>query len=263
MPPPAPQPRAETLAGKTALVTGSARGIRRAIALALAARGCNVVVNYFRHRAEADATAQAIEALGVHALVIKAHVGDEAAMRALVDAAVAHFGGVDIFVANAASGVQRSVLELETRAWDWTLDINTRSILVGAQTVAPHMQARGWGRIIAISSLGSQRVYADYAAVGVSKAAVEALVRYLAVELAPVGIICNCINPGLVRTDALDHFPRKDAMLAHAEANTPTGRLVTPEDVAGLVLWLCTDAAAQIVGQTIQMDGGYALGVGR
>ena len=252
-----------SLAGKTALVTGSGRGIGRAIALALAARGCNVVVNYVRRRADAEATAAAIEALGVRALVVKAHVGEEAAMRGMVEEATAKLGGVDILVANAASGVQRPVLEIEARAWDWTLNINARSILVGAQAVAPHMQARGWGRIIAISSLGSQRVYTDYAAVGVSKATVEALVRYLAVELAPQGIICNCINPGLVETEALEHFPRKDDMLAHAKATTPTGRLVAPTDVAELTAWLCSDAAAQIVGQTIQMDGGYSLVVGR
>jgi enoyl-[acyl-carrier protein] reductase III len=256
-------PSTAFLAGKTALVTGSGRGIGCAIALALAGHGCNIVVNYVRRRADAEATAQAIEALGVRALVIKAHVGDETALRALVEEATATLGGVDIFVANAASGVQRPVLELNTHAWDWTLNINARSILVGAQAVAPYMQARGWGRIIAISSLGSQRVYTDYAAVGVSKATVEALVRYLAVELAPHGIICNAINPGLVETEALDHFPRKDAMLAHARSNTPTGRLVTPADVSALALWLCSDAAAQIVGQTIQMDGGYSLVVGR
>lgn len=250
------------LADKVALVTGSGRGIGRAIALALAARGCNVVVNYVRHRAEAEETAQAIAALGVRALVLKAHVGDEAALRRMVEDATAALGAIDIFVANAASGVQRPALALEARAWDWTMNINARSLLVGAQAVAPAMQARGWGRIIAISSLGSQRVYADYAAVGVSKAAMEALIHYLAVELAPLGIICNAVNPGLVLTDALDHFPHKEGMVAHAQAHTPSGRLVTPEDVGELVAWLCSEAAAQIVGQTIQIDGGYSLVVG-
>ncbi len=253
----------QPLAGKVALVTGSGRGIGRAIALALAARGCAVVVNYIRHRAEAVETAHAIEALGVRALVIKAHVGDESALRNMVAETTAALGGVDILVANAASGVQRPVLELETHAWDWTLGINVRSVLVAAQAVAPHMQARGWGRIIAISSLGSQRVYPDYAAVGVSKAAMESLVRYLAVELAPHGIICNGISPGLVGTQALDHFPRKNAMLGHALATTPTGRLVTPEEVGELAAWLCADAASQIVGQIIEMDGGYSLVVGK
>lgn len=259
----ASQPFAAPLAGKVALVTGSGRGIGRGIALALAARGCHVVVNYVRRRADAEETAHAIEALGVRALAVKAHVGDEAAMQRMVKEATAALGGVDIFVANAASGVQRPVLELETHAWDWTMDINARSVLVGAQAVAPHMQDRGWGRIIAIGSLGAQRVYTNYAAVGASKAAMESLVRYLAVELAPMGIICNCINPGLVVTEALDHFPRKDSMVSHALANTPTRRLVTPADVGELAVWLCTDAAAQIVGQTIEMDGGYSLLLGR
>jgi enoyl-[acyl-carrier protein] reductase III len=121
------------------------------------------------------------------------------------------------------------------------------------------MRANNWGRIIGITSSGSRRVLPEYSVVGVSKAAIEALIRYLAVELAPFGIVCNTVSPGVADTEALDFFPSKEAILKHGLDRTPAGRLVTPEDVAKLVAWLCTDDAKMIVGQTIVMDGGYEL----
>lgn len=247
------------LEGKTAVITGSGRGIGRGIALALAQRGCNVAINYVRKRDEAEQTAADIRALGVQATVIKANVGKEDEVRQLVDQAAQQLGGVDIFVGNAASGVIKPLGEIDAKAWDWTLNINARSILFGAQTAVPYMRQRGWGRIITVTSIGSRRVFPEYGVVGVSKAAIEAVTRYLAVELAPEQIICNCISPGVVVTGALDFFPRRDAMIAHAAKHTPAGRIATPEDVGALAAWLCSDDAAMIVGQTIEVDGGYSL----
>lgn len=247
------------LQGKNAVITGSGRGIGRGIALALAQRGCNVAINYFRHREEAEDTAAAAERLGVRAIVIKAHVGRDEEMEMLIEQSIAAFGGVDIFVGNAASGVLKPITEIDLKAWEWTVNINARSILIGVQAALPSMRARGWGRILTVSSIGSRRVFPEYGVVGMSKAAIEALTRYLAVELAPHNIIVNCISPGVVITGALDFFPRKDEMVAYAEANTPAGRLVTPEDVGEVAAWLCTDAARMIVGQTIEVDGGYSL----
>lgn len=247
------------LEGKTAVITGSGRGIGRGIALALAARGCNVAVNYFRHREDAEQTACEAEALGVKAAAIKANVAKEDEIRGLVDEAAARLGGVDIFVGNAASGVIKPITEIDAKAWDWTLNINARSILFGAQAAVPYMRQKGWGRIITITSIGSRRVFPEYGVVGVSKAAIEAVTRYLAVELAPENIIANCISPGVVLTGALDFFPRRDAMIAHAEQHTPAGRLVTPEDVGNVAAWLCSEEARMIVGQTIEVDGGYSL----
>jgi len=249
----------DDLREKTAVITGSGRGIGRGIALALARRGCNIAVNYFRHREEAEATVAAIEALGAQATAVKAHVGREEEVQALVQAAADRFGSVDIFVGNAASGVLKSITEIDTKAWDWTVNINVRSILVGAQAASLHMRRAGWGRVITVTSLGSRRVFPEYGIVGVSKAAIEALTRYLAVELAPDNIIANCISPGVVITGALDFFPRRTEMIMHAEQHTPAGRLVTPEDVGEVAAWLCTDAARMIVGQTIEIDGGYGL----
>jgi len=247
------------LSGKTAVITGSGRGIGRGIALSLAQRGCNVAVNFFRHREDAEQTAAEAEAFGVKAATVKANVAKEDEIRGLVDEAARQLGGVDIFVGNAASGVIKPITEIDAKAWDWTLNINARSILFGAQAAVPYMRRQGWGRIITITSIGSRRVFPEYGVVGVSKAAIEALTRYLAVELARENIIANCISPGVVLTGALDFFPRRDAMIAHAEQNTPAGRLVTPEDVGNVTAWLCSEEARMIVGQTIELDGGYSL----
>ncbi len=250
------------LTGRSAVITGSGRGIGRGIALALAARGSNVAVNFFRNRESAEETAHAVEQLGARAVVIKANVGREEEVQRLVDEAAAALGGVEIFVGNAASGVQKPAMEIDAKAWAWTLDINARSILFGAQAAVPHMRRAGWGRILTLSSLGSRRVLPEYSVVGISKAAIEAATRYLAVELAPEGIVANCISPGVVDTEVLAHFPSGDEILRNALTQTPAGRLVTPEDVGALAAWLCRDEASMIVGQTIEMDGGYSLLMG-
>ncbi len=248
-----------SLKGKTAVITGSGRGIGRGIALALAAQGCNIGINFFRRRAEAEKTAAQITTLGAKAALFKAHVGKEEQIRNLVEQTAAHFGSVDIFVGNAASGVQKPVMQIDAKAWDWTLNINARSILFGAQVAAKYMKQRGWGRILTISSIGSRRVLPEYSVVGISKAAIETLTRYLAVELAPDNITTNCISPGIVLTEALDTFPSKREIVQQAQKKTPIGRLATPDDIGALAAWLCSDSASLIVGQTIEVDGGYSL----
>lgn len=247
------------LAGKVAVVTGGSRGIGRAITLELARSGADVVINYFRNPAPAQETAREVEALGRKTLLIKAHVGEPERVKELFQEVKETLGGVDILVNNAASGVQRPAMELETKHWDWTLDINARGPWLCAKEAAPMMAARGGGRIVNISSLGSHRVMSDYTSVGVSKAALEALTRYLAVELAPQGIRVNCVSGGLVETGALDHFENREEMIAVASQETPAGRMVAPDDIAKAVAFLCSDAAEMIVGQTIIVDGGMGL----
>lgn len=248
-----------SLQGKRALVTGSSRGIGRGIALALAAAGCHVAIHCLRKRSAGQETAAAVMALGVQAPVLQANLNEDGAARELVERASAALGGLDILVCNAASGVLKPAVALETHDWEWTFNVNVRSVLACAQAAVPFMQRQGWGRIVTISSPGSRRVVADYAAVGASKSALESLTRYLAVELAPHGIIVNCVSPGLVVTGALDHFPNRAGMIDHAARATPAGRLVTPEDVGRAVAWLCSDDAAMVVGQIITVDGGYEL----
>lgn len=245
---------------KVALVTGASRGIGRAIALALAEAGADVIVHYLRKKKAAAEVVAAIEGLGRRALAIKANLAEAAQIEAMFDQIEAEFGHCDIFVANAASGVPNNVLAIEDKHWDWTMDINARSILRCVKRVAPSMTAAGWGRIVTLSSPGSRRTLPHYAAIGLSKAVVESLTRYLAVELAAQGVMVNAVSPGMVKTDALTAFPIDlQHTLELVEQGTPAGRLVTPEEVAQLVAFLCSDAAAMIVGQTLTIDGGYSI----
>ncbi len=247
---------------KTVLVTGSGRGIGRAIALHFAQNGADVVINFFRNRGPAEETAREVEKLGRRALLVKADVGEIEGIEHLFAEVEKEFGGLDIFVHNAASGYNRPVLEQKPKGWDWTMNINARALLFAAQKCAPLMEKRGGGSIVSITSGGSTRVLPDYVVVGASKAALESLTRYLAVELAPKNIVVNAVSPGLVLTDAITHFDiinKEAGLVQKAIDNTPAGRVVTPQDVADVVAFLCSPAAEMIRGQVIVVDGGYTL----
>jgi enoyl-[acyl-carrier protein] reductase III len=247
--------------GKTALITGSGRGIGRAIALHFASLGSNIVVNFFRNRNSAEDTAEEIQRLGVKAEVIKANVGDIDDISHLIEETKKAFGGLDFLINNAGSGYNRPIMEQRPKGWDWTMDINAKACLFLAQKAVPLMEKKGEGWIVSISSPGSFRVLPDYAVVGASKAALEALTRYLAVELADKNIYVNAVSPGIVATEALKHFNtlQDEDVLEMAAEQTPAGRIVTPEDVAGVVAFLCSPAASMIRGQTIIVDGGFTL----
>jgi enoyl-[acyl-carrier protein] reductase III len=247
---------------KIALVTGSGRGIGRAIALHFAQRGADVVINFFRNRAPAEETAREIEKLGRRAWIVKADVGDLDDLNRLFDEVEREFGGLDILVHNAASGYNRPAMEQKPKGWDWTMNINARALLFAAQRAVPLMEKRGGGKIVSISSAGSVRVLPDYVVVGASKAALESLTRYLGVELISKGINVNAVSPGVVETDALHHFAAmggQENILEKFVKEVPAGRLVLPEEVAAVAAFLCSPAAAMIVGQTIVVDGGYTL----
>lgn len=244
---------------KVAVVTGSSRGIGKAIALRLAKEGYDIVVNYARSKEAALQTAQEIEALGRKALVVKANVGDVGKIKAMFAQVDEAFGRVDVLINNAASGVLRPAMELEESHWNWTMDINSKALLFCAQEAAKRMEKVGGGKIVSISSLGAIRYLENYTAVGVSKAAVESLTRYLAVELAPKNISVNAVSGGAVDTDALKHFPNREELLADAAAKTPAGRMVKPEDIVNTVMFLLSDQADMIRGQTIIVDGGRSL----
>jgi len=245
------------LEGKTALITGGSRGIGRAIALKLAENGVDIVVNYVRHRKDAEATVAAIEEKGVRCLAVKANVAKEADVDRMFDEIGQTYDRLDILVSNAASGVLKPVMELTPRHWDWAMDINARALLSLSQHAVRMMQEGG--RIMAVSSLGAVRAVPNYTVVGSSKAALESLVRHLAVELGPKGITVNTISAGVVDTDALKKFPNRDEIISESLRRTPLGRLTTPEDVANLALFLCSDLSGMINGQTLVVDGGYAI----
>lgn len=244
------------LEGKTALVTGGSRGIGRAISLSLAERGANVVIAFLRKGAAAAETCSELEGFGVKAVPVRCNVGDAASLDALFEQVEEMFGSLEVFVSNAATGVIRPVEQLDEKAWAWTMDANARALLLGARRAAPLMSEGA--SIVALSSLGSSRVLPGYAVVGASKAAIECLVRYLAVELAPK-VRVNTVSPGVVDTDALTHFPMRAEMLHEAKSKTPLRRLTAPEDVARVVDFLTSDAASMITGQNVTVDGGASL----
>jgi enoyl-[acyl-carrier protein] reductase III len=241
-----------TFSGASVLVTGGSSGIGRAIALRFAALGADrVAIGYLRSDAAAEQTAEELRALGTEPVLVRGNVSSQR-----VQDEVAGLGPLDVLVHNAATGVIRPALETEDKHWDWTLGANARALLALARVAAPQMPEGS--SIVGISSLGSQRVLENYTLVGTSKAALEALVRYLAVELAPRGIRVNAVSAGVVETGALDHFPNREAMLEQGARN-PVGRLVSPADVATAVAFLCSPEADMIRGQTLVVDGGYSL----
>jgi enoyl-[acyl-carrier protein] reductase III len=248
-----------SLEGKLALITGGGRGIGRAIALKLASQGSDIIVNFFRHRESAEQTAKDIEALGVKAETIRANVGDPAKIDEMFDMVGNKFGRLDILINNAASGVGRPVMDVDVKAWEWTMDINARAYLLCAQRAAKLMEGKG-GKIVSISSLGSPFVLPNYSIVGVSKAALEALTRYLAIELAPQGICVNTVVASAVETEALK-FYFKQGLVKDNRQVTPAGRMVIPEDVANVVAFLCSEEAFMIRGQTVIVDGGTSVGL--
>ncbi len=255
-------PEHQPFAGKIALVTGSGRGIGRTIALHFARLGADVVVNFFRNRLPAEQTAQEIRALGRRALLVRANIGEIDEIDLLFDAAAQEFNALDYLIHNAASGYNRPVMAQKPKGWDWSMNINARSLLFAAQRAVPLMATRQGGAIVSISSPGAGRVLPDYVVVGASKAALEAVTRYLAVELSPQNIVVNAISPGMVLTDALRHFDsvrQDDHIVEKAIAHTPAGRLVSAEDIASLTAFLCSPQAAMIRGQVIALDGGATL----
>jgi enoyl-[acyl-carrier protein] reductase III len=232
-------------------VTGGSRGIGRAIAARLARDGARrVAIGYLRNDAAAQVTAEELRELGAEVTLVRGNVTSE---RVLDE--VRALGPLDVLVHNAATGVIRPALETEDKHWDWTMNANARAFLQLARAAAPQMP--DGASIVAISSLGAQRVLENYVLVGTSKAALESLVRYLGVELAP-RIRVNAVSGGVVETGALEHFPNKEEMLRAGRAN-PVGRLVRPEDIAGAVAFLCGPDADMIRGQTIVVDGGFSL----
>jgi len=248
----------EEFAGKRALITGGSRGIGRAIAITLARLGADVAINFVKNEDAASETALAVEHMGRRAVKIKADVAEPKEIKELFAAAKASFGGLDFFVSNAVSGVLGPASRIGRFGWDAALNANARAFLICAQEAARLFPESG-GKIVAVSSIGSFTVLPGYAAVGASKAALEALVRYFARELAPRGINVNAVSGGPVDTAALDYFPDKDAILEIWKERTPTHRIAKPEEIASVVAFLLSEKASWIQGQTIVVDGGLTL----
>lgn len=256
------------LSGKCAFVTGGSGDIGRAICAALGRAGVQVAFTYFSDREGADKTLAALAEATPEAtpepIVLRGNFADQKSTASVLAQVREQLPRVDIFISNAASGVLRPLSQLKQRHFQWTLDVNARAFFTMAQGLTERstdegpLMVRG-GRIVALSSLGASRAIPQYTVVGASKAALESLARHLALDLGPSGINVNVVSPGIVETKALQAFPNRAQLLDVASRRTPLGRLTRPDDIASVVLFLCSEAAAMIHGQTIHVDGGYTV----
>jgi enoyl-[acyl-carrier protein] reductase III len=245
-------------AGRVALVTGSSRGIGRAIALRLARDGADVVVNFRKRHEEARATAAAVEEFGTRSLLVQANMADPADIERLFATIGDKLGGLDFLICNAAAGMQGTMLEATVKAWELAMNVNARSYLLCAQAAFPLLKARAGGRIIAVTArIATERAFPFYGTVAASKAAINAITVYLAVEFGPYGISVNAISPGLVDTESLAYFRRGGELLEKTRSLTPSGRATSVDDIAEVAAFLCSDRARQVNGQVLEVDGGY------
>jgi enoyl-[acyl-carrier protein] reductase III len=235
------------------LVTGSSRGIGRAIAVQLARPGGTVVVNYLQNQDKAEETAELVRAKGADAVVVQGNVRDERDLKRLAGA----LDRVDVLVNNAAIGVLKPMEKIRAAHWDLTLESSLRPMWLLTKLCLDKIPEGGC--VVGLSSLGSRSFVPGYAAMGAAKGGLEALTRQLAVELAPRGIRVNTVCGGLVDTDALDHFPDRARMVEAAEFMTPFKRLGTSEDIALAVELLTLPQARWVTGQILVADGGLSI----
>ncbi len=245
------------LTGKVALVTGGTRGLGRSIALELAAAGARVHAGYFQNEAAGEAFRGELAEHKMDGGTIKANLMTSSGVQAYFDHMCQKAGKLDCLIYNSATGVHKPLTELSQRHLAIVWQVNVGAFLDLALKVLPIMPPGG--RIIALSSLGSQRAVDYYGAVGSSKAALEALCRQMAVEWAKNGINVNVVAPGLLKTDTLASLPDAERRVQHEVSASPLGRLVSLEEVASVVRFLCSPASAGIVGQTITVDGGKSI----
>jgi enoyl-[acyl-carrier protein] reductase III len=252
-------------AGKIALVTGSSRGIGRSTATRLAREGAAVVVHYRREEDLAREVVAEIEGLGGRAVAERADLEDEEAIARLFAAVRERFGALDVLVANAAATSFRPLLEAETRHVRRTYAITVDAFLRAVREAVPLMEGRG-GAILAVSGFDSFRVVEGHGVLGSAKAAMETLVRYLAVELAPRGIRVNGVNPGYIETDSARTYAERtfgadEVARRRAEwvATTPAGRIADPAEIASVIAFLASAEASFVYGQTLVADGGLTL----
>lgn len=245
---------------KIALVTGASRGIGRAIAIGMAKRGFDVAINDIERQKDAlEEVAGEIGALGQRALAVYADVSNKTDVEAMVTKTIEAFGRIDAIVNNAGILIASDVEHLKEEHWDSVLDINAKGTFLVIQAVLPHMKKQHYGRIVNIASIGGKHGAPEQAHYSASKAAVMGFTRVLAQEVGTFGITANCICPGIILTDMgrvnLDDVAVREAW----QEKTAMRRIGDPEDVVGPVVFLASDDAAFVTGQSLNVDGGIVF----
>lgn len=241
---------------KVALITGGARGIGKAAAIKLASAGCDLAIVYYNSSDEAQALVDEIQQMGRKAIAMQANVADHQSVKEMYKLFREQFQHLDFLISNAASGVLKPALKMSTKHWRWCMETNALA-LNHLVSEGRDLMPRG-GRVIALSSLGAERAIPNYAFIGASKAALEALVRSLALEMAEFGVTVNTISAGVVDTDALKHFPNREQLLDEYQAHSLAARPLTPQDVANSIYLLCLPEAEMINAHTLFVDAGYS-----
>ncbi|WP_417258627.1 SDR family NAD(P)-dependent oxidoreductase [Celeribacter sp.] len=249
------------LTGKRALVTGSSRGIGAEIAIGLATQGADVCIHFAGSRESAEQTAAQVRRLGRSAGTVKGDISDPEAPASIVKNAEQSLGGpINLLVINAAIQTPQEFLEIDQQTARHQFDANLYGTLGLIQTVLPQMKAAQAGRIVTIGSVQQWRPHPQMLVYAALKSGMENLVRNLAVQLGPYGITINNVAPGAIATDRNNAALSDDAYRAKVEGNIPLGRIGTPQECAGVVAMLCSEAGDYITGADIPVDGGMRLG---
>ena len=248
------------LTGKVALVTGAARGIGKACAVKLAQSGADVIVNYVTSKTAANQVAELVAEYGQRAAVVKADVSEQEDVQQMIEFVEEQYGRLDIIISNAASGGFRNLMEAKPVHFERAMNTNVRPLMYLVQAAEKLLAANGHGKVVAISSHGSHMALPAYGLIGSSKAALESMVRHMALELGPRGINFNVVLAGLVRTDATKNLPNADELFELvAERMLVKQRELTAEHVAQAVSYLSAPDSDMVQGQVLVVDGGVGI----
>jgi len=247
------------LENRVAVVTGGSRGIGRAAVDCFAKLGANVVVNYVKDKQAAEEAVAAATRVGVKALAVQADVSHAGDAQRLIDATAQHFNGVDFLVCNAGIWEGGAIDQMSEEAWDRTIDLNLKGTWTACKAAVPQMKAKGFGRIVIVSSTAGQRGEANVSNYAASKGGQISFTKSLGAELAPFGINVNCVAPGWVDTDMCADVFALPGYKKSIQDGIPVGRVATPEDIAWPIVFLCTDWARHINGEILNVNGGSVL----
>lgn len=248
------------LTGKVALITGASRGIGAATAIRFAQAGIRgLVINYHRDRKAARQVAASCEGLGAETRLIRADVSSVAAVGKMIDSAVASFGSLDVVVANAGIWKEAAIEKMSEAEWDKTIDVNLKSIYACCHAAAGIMLPRKRGTMILVSSTAGQRGEPFHSHYAASKGAIISLTKSLAAELGPCGITVNCVAPGWVATDMTEDALNDPKVRRKIRDLIPLGRVATPDEIAGPILFLASDLASHVNGEVLNVNGGSVL----